>query len=625
MIEQKLTPSLVVGRVIPDYVVQEFPKFVSFIRAYYKFLEQDGELIGRMNKFLSNQDIHTVTDSDSQYKILSMFLESIPKNLEIDYAILLQNIRKFYASKGTEGSIKTFLYLMSEARKPNTITIAYTGNAEDLIGQTITGTSSGAEATILRATLVSGSSQYVVINLSYTSTKKFFNSSDQIKFSDGDTLDIFVEDFNVDIFYPKEYMIRTSDGKYTSSRRCRIRVPEAETSKTFQNLNFVNGSGSVGRIERATYTIAKIGADSVFDLVLSFSRFKGWADENETLTIDGKPYELMSVFAGISIHESGLGYSVGDTFPVYRGTQKICNLVVDGVGKGNVSSILVSNGGTGYTLGDKFSFVYSDGTYGGGWVTSVVGGVITAAKVYHSRKFSTEYPSIVFASGNSTATLYPITTSTGSITSAYFDDVLYDLDGSEYVQIPTNAVYLTAAQITPIVGTLYTTKKRYENTKGQTSSSHKIQDSYYWQDFSYVLKLNKSIDFSEMSDLYNKVVHPAGTKVFIEYQKLPSKISIDRKMNVSHEQHLVKESPDFESIHERYGQTIGSVERIKDTSPLQYFSFPFFLGDGSIFRVSTHYMSFEEYTMKLSDINSPTLHKYNNVIECYPFVITIGS
>jgi len=210
MIEQKLNPSLIIERTIPDYVVDEFPKFVSFIRAYYKFLEQDDQTIGRLNKFLSNMDIHTVTDSDAQYRILSMFMESIPKNLEMDYSLLVQNIRKFYSSKGSEGSIKTFLYLMSEARKPNSITIAYTGDVDLLVGQTITGTSSGAIATIIRASRVSGSSQYVVAQVSYTSGKKFFISTDQVKLTDGTTYDVYVEDFNVQLFYPKNVCLMGS-------------------------------------------------------------------------------------------------------------------------------------------------------------------------------------------------------------------------------------------------------------------------------------------------------------------------------------------------------------------------------------------------------------------------------
>lgn len=623
MIVQKLNPSLVMERTVPHYVVTEFPKFVSFVRAYYQYLEQDGELIGRLNKFLSNLDIHTVSDDDAQYKILSMFLESIPKTLEVDYSILVQNIRKFYASKGTEGSIKTFLYLMSEARKPNTITIAYTGDADALVGQTLTGTASGATATVPRASYVSGSSSYVVIQLSYTSTRAFFNSNDSIRLSSGAEYVVYVEDFNVDIFYPKNYLLRTSDGVYASQRHCRIIVPPNRTLTAFENSSFVNGSGSTGRIDIASYSVGQIGENFVYDLVLSFASFKGWKDVGETLTIAGETYALVDCFTGVTVDSGGLGYSVGDKFTITRSGVTVANIVVDVVAKSNITEIMVSSGGSGYSIGDKFQFVYSDGNHGGGWVTGVNNGVITSAKAYHSKRYSDEYPTISFETDNDTAVLYPLSKSTGAIVSAYVDDVSFNLDGTEVVIFPDVENYLQKAQVSLNIGSLYSTKKTYEDSRGQPSSSYKIQDSYYWQDFSYVLKMNKSIDFSTTSDLYNKVVHPSGTKVFLEYVKLPSKVSIDRQSKHSVEQYLTTEHTMFNNAHKADSMTIDSVDRIKDMSPLQYFSLPFAIGE-DYKTIVLNSICFETYTMTLDEINSP-IHRYNNVVECHPFIITIGS
>lgn len=52
----------------------------------------------------------------------------------------------------------------------------------------------------------------------------------------------------------------------------------------------------------------------------------------------------------------------------------------------------------------------------------------------------------------------------------------------------------------------------YTNNSGKLSSTKKIQDGNYYQDFSYVLKTSVSLDtyFSILKDL----VHPAGTKMF---------------------------------------------------------------------------------------------------------------
>jgi hypothetical protein len=52
----------------------------------------------------------------------------------------------------------------------------------------------------------------------------------------------------------------------------------------------------------------------------------------------------------------------------------------------------------------------------------------------------------------------------------------------------------------------------YANNNGLISSNKKLQDNYYYQDFSYVIKSSKNLD--EYSDLFKKIIHPAGTKMF---------------------------------------------------------------------------------------------------------------
>lgn len=52
----------------------------------------------------------------------------------------------------------------------------------------------------------------------------------------------------------------------------------------------------------------------------------------------------------------------------------------------------------------------------------------------------------------------------------------------------------------------------YRDTKGFASNTDVIQDSYFWQDFSYVI--NSSISVLEWKNEFNNLVHPAGFKFF---------------------------------------------------------------------------------------------------------------
>lgn len=64
-------------------------------------------------------------------------------------------------------------------------------------------------------------------------------------------------------------------------------------------------------------------------------------------------------------------------------------------------------------------------------------------------------------------------------------------------------------------GTLITQSGRYLNDKSQLSSTQRLQDSYYYQQFSYVLRGETSRSYWETA-IYNQL-HPSGTRMFYEY------------------------------------------------------------------------------------------------------------
>jgi hypothetical protein len=53
---------------------------------------------------------------------------------------------------------------------------------------------------------------------------------------------------------------------------------------------------------------------------------------------------------------------------------------------------------------------------------------------------------------------------------------------------------------------------RYVNPDGFLSNKNKIQDSYYYQDFSYVLKVHETLD--QYRDVVKQLLHPAGLALF---------------------------------------------------------------------------------------------------------------
>jgi len=71
------------------------------------------------------------------------------------------------------------------------------------------------------------------------------------------------------------------------------------------------------------------------------------------------------------------------------------------------------------------------------------------------------------------------------------------------------------AVLSSTIGTLGTTAGSYDNDKGKVSESlMKIQDSFYYQDFSYVVRVGSAI--ADWRGSVKKAIHPAGFAVFGE-------------------------------------------------------------------------------------------------------------
>ena len=70
------------------------------------------------------------------------------------------------------------------------------------------------------------------------------------------------------------------------------------------------------------------------------------------------------------------------------------------------------------------------------------------------------------------------------------------------------------AVVTPIKGILCEREGRFLNDQGFLSDNNRIHDGYLWQDYSYVVRVNRIVN--EWRDIIKKVVHPLGMALFGE-------------------------------------------------------------------------------------------------------------
>lgn len=100
--------SSLVSSQLPEFVRDEYPKFVTFLEKYYEWMESVGNPLYEADSIKYSQEIDFASDTYLN-KIKQEFLPYFPENLQIDKRTFLKFISQFYATKGTPTSLK-FLF-----------------------------------------------------------------------------------------------------------------------------------------------------------------------------------------------------------------------------------------------------------------------------------------------------------------------------------------------------------------------------------------------------------------------------------------------------------------------------------------------------------------------------------
>ena len=148
---------------------------------------------------------------------------------------------------------------------------------------------------------------------------------------------------------------------------------------------------------------------------------------------------------------------------------------------------------------------------------------------------------------------------------SYTDNFSTVPDRSRVVGVTSGAVAKVAqcdvAQVHPTVGTVSTSEGVLFGADGRISeSSKKIQDSFYYQDFSYVIKVGNSINV--WRDAVKRILHPVGLALFGEVSVATS---VRARVYGGSEVRLNSSNPRFRQIQ----LLINKVLDLKPTARIQ--------------------------------------------------------
>jgi hypothetical protein len=88
----------------PFFVRNDHQNFISFVEAYYEYMEQEGKAVERLKNIPRYRDIDESIDVFAD-KMYDNFIALVPDNTIVDKNMLVKKAKDFYRARGTEKSI----------------------------------------------------------------------------------------------------------------------------------------------------------------------------------------------------------------------------------------------------------------------------------------------------------------------------------------------------------------------------------------------------------------------------------------------------------------------------------------------------------------------------------------
>jgi hypothetical protein len=206
--------------------------------------------------------------------------------------------------------------------------------------------------------------------------------------------------------------------------------------------------------------------------------------------VDAFPSSGNSVIGTVDIYNSGKGYVDGETVELYLYSA--------------VSNPVITSGGVGYSNGDALVFSGGNGTTPTGFVTTDANGTITSTTITYAGSGLASIPTITVQSKNGTGASFTCS----------------------LVQFNTTSQVIAHV----IKGGVGKAPGYWSTTKGFLNSDKYIQDSFFYQDYSYQIKAASQLE--QYKDILYNTFHPAGAELFGEFQLISAE---DAPLTIAYE------------------------------------------------------------------------------------------
>lgn len=523
---RKLKQSISVQRQIPDYISANYPYFVEFVKAYYEFLQQTQE-----KNLEGYRDIDTTLD-EFLTRFKAELSENIPTHLAKDKRSLLRHIREFYLSRGSEASFKFLFKVLFEKEASVFYPSAQILRASD--GRWIQDISIFVKVNDPNQTLFPLIGKFVTINTGSRLLEIYVSNVVEYK-SDIYELSIQNDAANQFITVDSTVTYRESGIKYIGTViKSPVKISIYKRGNGFKlgdifSLKTDLGNGCVIKVTGVdsngglqAINVIKFGLDyeTKFWSYLVPGQLEGFEYiqpstvwENATI-LDSRKITSSSS----EILPSGKSrVTITTSSPHNLSTRSLVTITITSTSGGftGIESLLngthtievPSNSNNTFSYVIDANLAYSStATYG--FITKPYqeysGGFLEYG--YATKQNYLEYDSSI-----------SVTPNIGRESDRYYVDSSYvgDIVNQFYNEQVSKDPLQDYAILQVDVGAVAKYPGYYATSNGFISDECFIQDGYYYQLYSYVVRVEE--EFRKYSDLVKNVLHPAGMKLFAEY------------------------------------------------------------------------------------------------------------
>jgi hypothetical protein len=369
--------SLLVNKQVPEFVREEYPLFITFLEAYYRFLEtQQGVQLNDLTT--KAKDLREIFDVDSsidsfEEHFFNTFAEFVPRDVEVSKEFLIKNVLPLYLSKGNEEAFKLLFRLLFN----DEVTITLPKN--NIIR------ASDGKWSVDNVLKIDTNVRSVYVGDGTNTT--FFLA----QVTDIDQIEVYVDDVLQEILV--DYNVRRETRKLifnsAPSNNSEIKVFYLNFDVAKLNNRKITGltSGATALVERAVPRIItdRLNFGLPFELFINSktltSNFLN-GEEIETNIIDEEENlirltaDTFSILTKINVVDGGSSYNIGDPVTILGGGADVgATAEVESVTDGFSTGIVTIYGGAGFKVA---SLVESTSIPGGTIITGAVDAVNTS-------------------------------------------------------------------------------------------------------------------------------------------------------------------------------------------------------------------------------------------------------